>query len=69
MNQNRFFVVEEDTNLYNIFDTEDFNDNGWYYGYVGEEGYNIVDFEDDIVFSSNDFDECVAWVDKQLDYE
>lgn len=69
MNYKRFFVVEEDTNLYNIFDTEDFDDNGWYMGHEDDEGYNIVDFEDDIVFSSNDFDECVAWVDKQLGYE
>ena len=69
MNQNRFFVVWEDTNLYNIFDTEDFNDNGWYYGYVEEEGYHITDFEDDIVFSADSFDECVEWVDKKLGYE
>lgn len=65
----RFFVVEEDTNLYNIFDTEDFDDNGWYMEHEDDEGYNIVDFEDDIVFSSNDWEECGKWVDKKLGYE
>lgn len=69
MQHKNFFVVEEDTNLYNIFAQDDFDADGFYMGHKEEDGYHLSDFEDDIVFESDSFDECVAWVDKQLGYE
>lgn len=70
MQHKNFFVVEEDTNLYNIFATDSFDpETGCLYGYEDEEGYNLADFEDDIVFTADDWEECDAWIDEQLGYE
>lgn len=60
----RYFVVQEDENVYNIFDREyDFDENGWYNGHEGEDGYNITDF-DNIVYESNSFSAATTWVDQ-----
>lgn len=60
----QWFVVEEDTNLYNVFNVADFDEDGYYGEHNGEEGYHINDF--DVVFESNHFDDCERWIDNQM---
>lgn len=70
MNTKRFIVVQEDTNLYNIFDTEcDFDEDGWYADHQEEDGYHITDFADDIVFETDSFELADEWINKKLGYE
>lgn len=60
----RYFAVEEDENVFNIFDREyDFDENGWYNGHEGEDGYHITDF-DNIVYEANTFEAVTRWVNK-----
>ncbi len=58
----RYFVAHEDTNVYNVFDYEDFDLEGWYVNHENEDGYHINDF--DIVAEFDDFDEACEWADE-----
>lgn len=60
----KYFVAQEDTDLYNVFSRADFDEDGYLDGYNGQEGYHMDDF--DIVFESNRFDVCVRWIDNKL---
>lgn len=61
----RYFVVEEDENVFNIFDKEyDFDENGWYIGHEDEDGYHITDFFDNIVYEANTFDAATRYVNE-----
>lgn len=59
----RYFVAQEDTNLYNVFDRMDFDENGWYVNHENEDGYHIDDF--DIVAEFKEFEQAVEWIDEQ----
>jgi len=66
MSQDRkqWFVVEEDTDLYNIFNLADFDEDGYYADHNGEEGYHIDDF--DVVYESNRYENCERWIDNKF---
>lgn len=57
-----YFVAQEDTNVYNVFAFDEFNDNGFLEGYDGEDGYNLQDF--DIVGMFEDFNDANEWVEQ-----
>lgn len=57
----QFFVADEGDGRYNIFSADDFDENGYYIGHEGEEGYHIDDF--DIVYETNRFENANRWVD------
>ena len=59
----KYFVVEEDDGVYNIFDVEDFDENGYLRGYNGQEGYHRSDF--DIVMW---FCDAVNWEEEHSKY-
>ena len=44
----KYFVVEEDTGLYNIFSVEDFDADGYLWEHNGEDGYHMDDFKEQI---------------------
>ena len=54
MDKMRYFVCVEDTNVANVFDLADFNDNGYLQGYEYEDGYHLDDFEDKVWFENID---------------
>lgn len=56
-----YFVADEGDGVFNIFSSMDFNENGYYDGHDGEDGYHIDDF--DIAFRSTHWNDCVRWVD------
>lgn len=56
----KHFVVQEDTNQYNIFGDFDFNEDGYLIGYENQDGYHMDDF--DIVAEFDSFDEAVKYV-------
>lgn len=60
----QIIVVQEDEKVFNIFDRDDFDKEGWLIGYEGEEGYNIEDF--DIVAEFDTFEEACDYVDSLL---
>ena len=60
-----YFVAQEDTNVFNVFDYADFNENGYYIGHNNLEGYHINDF--DIVAEFDDFDSAVDWAENAED--
>lgn len=62
MKNKRYFVAQEDENVYNIFTRIDFNADGYYIGHDGEDGYHIDDF--DIVAEFDSFEEACDWVDE-----
>lgn len=64
--EKQFFVAQEDTEIFNVFSYDDFDEDGNYL-LNNSEGYNIEDF--DIVFESSDFNECQRFIDRQLGYE
>ncbi len=59
----RFFVAEEADGLYNAFLRDDFDEDGYYYGHSGEDGYHINDF--DIVYEANNWESVEEWIDRQ----
>lgn len=59
-----WFVAQEDTDLYNVFNRADFDEDGYLHGYNGQDGYHEDDF--DVVFESNRFDDCERWIDNKL---
>lgn len=65
-NKMNFFVAQEDTDIYNVFSYDDFDENGDYLLHDNEEGYNLKDF--DIVYESMNFDDCNDWIDDKLGY-
>lgn len=65
-NKMNFFVAQEDTDIYNVFSYDDFDENGDYLLHDNEEGYNLNDF--DIVYESMNFDDCNEWIDDKLGY-
>lgn len=60
-----YFVAQEDTAVFNVFDYTDFNDNGYYIGHNDMEGYHLNDF--DIVAEFDNFEDAVAWMDDAED--
>ncbi len=64
--EKQFFVAQEDTDVFNVFSYDDFDEDGNYL-LNNNEGYNIEDF--DVVFESSDFNECHRWIDVKLGYE
>lgn len=63
-NKMNFFVAQEDTDIYNVFSYDDFDENGDYLLQDNEDGYNLNDF--DIVYESMNFDDCYEWIDCQM---
>lgn len=63
------FVVEEDTNEYNIFEVDMFDEeSGYLIGYEYVDGYHIDDFVDMIVYQTSSFEDACAWTDRQMGY-
>ena len=62
----KYFVVEEDTGVYNIFSVDDFDDDGFLRGYNGQEGYNLKDFEAIMWFAT--FEDAVKWEKEHSKY-
>ena len=56
------FVADEGDGTYNIFSRDDFDEEGYYMGHEGEDGYHIDDF--DIVYTTNSFEDAEAWVEE-----
>lgn len=56
-----FFVAQEDTDVYNVFNFADFDEEGFLEGYNGIEGYHIDDF--DIVYKSKHFKDCERYIE------
>ena len=59
-----YFVADEGDGLYNVFSYWDFESDGYLFGYSGQEGYHLSDF--DIVYECNTFAEAERWIDKQI---
>jgi len=59
----QYFVAKEDTNLFNVFSIDEFDNDGFLLGHEDEDGYHISDF--DIVAWFNDFNEACDWVDNR----
>ena len=57
----KYFVADEGDGFYNAFAYADFNENGYYNGHDGEDGYHIDDF--DIVFECNHFIDACRWIE------
>ena len=58
----KYFIVEEDAGVYNIFSVDDFDDDGYLRGYNGQDGYHRSDF--DIVEWFDSFEEACDWVEE-----
>lgn len=58
----KYFIVEEDDGVYNIFYVDDFDEDGYLRGYNGQDGYHRSDF--DIVEWFDTFEEACDWVEK-----
>lgn len=59
-----YFVADDGDGLYNVFSYDDFDEDGYYMGHEGEEGYHIDDF--DIVYESDDFDDACLWAETAM---
>lgn len=57
----KYFIAQEDTTIYNVFDYDEFDDDGYLDGHANEEGYHIDDF--DIVAEFDTLDEANEWLD------
>lgn len=57
----QYFIAQEDTTIYNVFDYDEFDDDGYLDGHANEEGYHIDDF--DIVAEFDTLDEANEWLD------
>jgi len=58
----KYFVAQEDTNIYNVFSVDDFGDDGFLIGHEGENGYHRTDF--DIVAWFDSFEDACDWVEE-----
>lgn len=56
-----WFVVDEGDEMYNVFSYYDFDEDGYYSGHEGEEGYHLSDF--DIVFECKHFTDAERWIE------
>jgi hypothetical protein len=65
-NEMKYFVIEEDAGLYNIFSVDDFDDDGYLSGYNGQDGYHRSDF--DIVAWFETFCDAVNWEEEHSKY-
>ncbi len=63
MKEKQWFVVEEDTDIFNVFNVADFDEDGYLANHKGEEGYHISDF--DVVYESNRYENCERWIDER----
>ena len=62
----KYFVVEEDVNVYNTFNVCDFDADGYLWGHNGEDGYHMDEF--DVVFETDSFDDAVNWEEEHSKY-
>lgn len=60
----RFIVVQEDEDVYNVFDREEFDDKGYLNGYRNQEGYHISDF--DIIKEFNSFEKASDYAESLM---
>lgn len=60
----KYFVVEEDTNLYNTFSVCDFDADGYFWEHNGEDGYHMDDYKEQVVYETDSFDKACKWVEK-----
>ena len=58
----QFIVVQEDEGLFNLFERDMFNKDGYLEGYEGLGGYNIKDM--DIVAEFNTMQKAEAYIDE-----
>lgn len=58
----KYFVAEEDVEVYNVFAFDDFDEDGYYEGHAQEDGYHISDF--DIVYITRNFLRACTWVEE-----
>ena len=58
----KFIVVQEDEGLFNMFERDMFDKDGYIEGYEGIEGYNIKDM--DIVAEFNTMEKAEDYIDK-----
>ena len=66
--EKKYFVIEEDTGLYNIFSVEDFDADGYLLEHNGEDGYHINDFKEQVVYETNSFEDAVNWEERHSKY-
>ena len=66
MKEMKYFVVEEDTGVYNIFSVDDFDDDGYLSGYNGQDGYHRSDFDAIMYFPT--FEDAVKWEKEHSKY-
>lgn len=66
MKEMKYFVVEEDAGVYNIFSTDDFDADGYLVGYENEDGYHLSDF--DAVMWFRTFEDACRWEEKHSKY-
>lgn len=60
-------VVQEDEDLFNVFDRAMFDEDGYLEGYEGMEGYNMTDM--DIVAEFDSIEEAEDFIENQMDFE
>ena len=66
--EKKYFIVEEDTDLYNIFCVDDFDDDGYLSGYNGQDGYHMDDFKEQVVYETNSFEDACKWEEEHSKY-
>ena len=64
----KYFVVEEDTGLYNIFSVVDFDADGYLWEHNGEDGYHMDDFKEQVVYETDSFEDAVNWEERHSKY-
>ena len=57
-----YFVAQEDTNIYNVFSVDDFDDDGFLIGHEDDDSYHRSAF--DIVAWFDSFEEACDWVEE-----
>ena len=62
----KYFIVEEDDGVYNIFCVDDFDADGYLLGYNGQDGYHRSDF--DILMWFSTFEDAVKWEENHSRY-
>jgi hypothetical protein len=66
--EKKYFVVEEDTGVYNIFSVDDFDADGYLLEHNGEDGYHMDDFEEQVVYKTDSFKDAVDWEERHSKY-
>ena len=62
----KYFVVEKDSGMYNIFSVDDFDSDGFLHGHKGQDGYHRSDFHILMWFAT--FEDAVKWEEKHSKY-